>query len=140
MARDSHTRNGKPSADGFDLVVDNRKARHDFFIEETLEAGLALTGTEVKSLRAHRANLRDSYARIKNGEAFLESSEAAIGDLVVVAEFRDPIYPGLVSTGKVQRGGDKPFHAVINSENYHALETLLFTNRGKVDARLPFRL
>src|ERR1700733_2972416 len=73
MARDSHTRNGKPAADGFDLVVDNRKARHDFFIEETLEAGLALTGTEVKSLRAHRANLRDSYARIKNGEAFLES-------------------------------------------------------------------
>src|SRR5258708_18971976 len=73
MARDSHSRNGKPSADGFELVVDNRKARHDFFIEETLEAGLALTGTEVKSLRAHRANLRDSYARIKNGEAFLES-------------------------------------------------------------------
>src|ERR1700688_1369077 len=65
--------NGKPSGDGFELVVDNRKARHDFFIEETLEAGLALTGTEVKSLRAHRANLRDSYARIKNGEAFLES-------------------------------------------------------------------
>ena len=60
MARE----NGKPKGDGFDLVVDNRKARHDFFIEETLEAGLALTGTEVKSLRAHRANLRDSYARI----------------------------------------------------------------------------
>jgi SsrA-binding protein len=73
MARDTHSRNGKASGDGFDLVVDNRKARHDFFIEETLEAGLALTGTEVKSLRAHRANLRDSYARIKNGEAFLES-------------------------------------------------------------------
>ncbi len=57
--------------DGFDLIVDNRKARHDFFIEETLECGLALTGTEVKSLRGHRANLRDSYARIKNGEAYL---------------------------------------------------------------------
>src|SRR5258708_34347222 len=68
MARD----NGKPKGDGFNLAVENRKARHDFFIEETLEAGLALTGTEVKSLRAHRANLRDSYARIKNGEAFLE--------------------------------------------------------------------
>ena len=73
MARESLARNGKPAAEGFELVVDNRKARHDFFIEETLEAGLALTGTEVKSLRAHRANLRDSYARIKNGEAFLES-------------------------------------------------------------------
>ncbi len=59
-------------ADGYDLVVENRKARHDFFIEETVEAGLALTGTEVKSLRAHKANLRDSYARIKDGEAFLQ--------------------------------------------------------------------
>lgn len=54
-------------------------------------------------------------------------------DLVVVAEFRDPIYPGLVSTGKVERGGDKPFHTVINAENFHALQSLLFTNRGKVD-------
>ncbi|WP_238419502.1 site-specific DNA-methyltransferase [Gordonia sp. 'Campus'] len=56
-----------------------------------------------------------------------------VDDLVVVAEFRDPIYPGLVSTGKVERGGDKPFHTVINAENYHALQTLLFTHRGKVD-------
>jgi SsrA-binding protein len=65
----------KPNAsagnDGFDLVVDNRKARHDFFIEETYEAGLALVGTEVKALRNHKVNLRDSYTRIKNGEAFL---------------------------------------------------------------------
>jgi adenine-specific DNA-methyltransferase len=53
---------------------------------------------------------------------------------VVVAEFRDPIYPGLVSTGKVERGGDKPFHTVINAENYHALQALLYTHEGKVDA------
>lgn len=52
-------------------MADNRKARHDFFIEESLECGLALTGTEVKSLRNHRVNLRDSYARVKNGEIFL---------------------------------------------------------------------
>ncbi|QCR20277.1 site-specific DNA-methyltransferase [Agrococcus sp. SGAir0287] len=63
-----------------------------------------------------------------------ETSDALVDDLVVVAEFRDPIYPGLVSTGKVERGGDKPYHAVINAENYHALQTLLFTHRGKVDA------
>lgn len=56
-----------------------------------------------------------------------------IADLIVVAEFRDPIYPGLVSTGTVERGGDKPFHTVINSENFHALQALLFTHRGKVD-------
>ena len=62
-----------------------------------------------------------------------EIATAAVEDLVVVAEFRDPIYPGLVSTGKVERGGDKPFHTVINAENYHALQALLFTHRGKVD-------
>jgi len=63
---------GAKTDDGFELVVDNRKARHDFFIEETFEAGLALLGTEVKSLRAHRANLRDAYVRIKSGEASLQ--------------------------------------------------------------------
>src|SRR5690606_2874658 len=48
-----------------------------------------------------------------------ETQTVGIDDLVVVAEFRDTIYPGLVSTGKVQRGGDKPCHTVINGENYH---------------------
>jgi adenine-specific DNA-methyltransferase len=62
-----------------------------------------------------------------------KTETAALEDLVVVTEFRDPIYPGLVSTGKVHRGGDKPFHTVINAENFHALETLLFTHRGRVD-------
>jgi len=63
-----------------------------------------------------------------------EKKAASVDDLVVVAEFRDTIYPGLVSTGKVERGGDKPFHTVINAENYHALKALSFTHRGKVDA------
>jgi adenine-specific DNA-methyltransferase len=63
-----------------------------------------------------------------------ETQKVAVDDLVVVAEFRDTIYPGFVSTGKVERGGDKPFHTVINAENYHALKALSFTHRGKVDA------
>lgn len=62
-----------------------------------------------------------------------EAASVSVDDLIVVAEFREPIYPGLVSTGKVERGGDKPYHAVINAENYHALQLLLFTHRGKVD-------
>jgi len=53
------------------IVTDNRRARHDYFIEETFEAGIVLTGTEVKSLRNHRVNLKDSYARVENGELFL---------------------------------------------------------------------
>ncbi len=53
------------------LVAENRKARHDYIIEDTFEAGLVLVGTEVKSLRMGKANLKDSYARIKNGEVFV---------------------------------------------------------------------
>jgi len=63
-----------------------------------------------------------------------ETQTIALDDLVVVAEFRDTIYPGLVSTGKVQRGGDMPCHTVINGENYHVLKALTYTHRGKVDA------
>lgn len=53
------------------VVATNRKAWHDYHILETLEAGLVLVGTEVKSLREGRANLKDSFARIKKGEAYL---------------------------------------------------------------------
>jgi adenine-specific DNA-methyltransferase len=63
-----------------------------------------------------------------------ETQTVAVDDLVVVAESRDTIYPGLVSTGKVLRGGDKPCHTVINGENYHVLKALTYTHRGKVDA------
>ena len=62
------------------------------------------------------------------------TQSVALDDLVVVAEFRDTIYPGLVSTGKVERGGNKPFHTVINGENYHVLKALTYTHRGMVDA------
>ena len=56
---------------GIKLIAQNKKAYHDYHIEETLEAGIALTGTEVKSLRAGRVNLRDSYAAVEKGELFL---------------------------------------------------------------------
>ena len=52
-------------------VATNRKALHDYFIEDRFEAGIALQGSEVKSIRSGKANLRDSYVRIKNGELWL---------------------------------------------------------------------
>ncbi len=55
------------------ILVDNRKAWHDYEILETVEAGLVLTGTEIKSLRAGRGNLRDSYARVDNGEIWVHN-------------------------------------------------------------------
>jgi len=62
-----------------------------------------------------------------------EQVEAPTGELVVIREFGDPIYPGLKPVGRIDRGGDKPFHTVINAENYHALETLLYAYEGKID-------
>jgi adenine-specific DNA-methyltransferase len=80
---------------------------------------------------------KEDGERWANVEALDESDQGLsvlVDNLVVIAEFRDPIYPGLVSTGRVERGGDKPFHTVINAENFHALQALLFTHRGNVDA------
>lgn len=68
------------------------------------------------------------------GAAEAQTQTVVLDDLAVVAEFRDTIYPGVVSTGKVRRGGDKPYHTVINGENYHVLKALTYTHRGKVDA------
>lgn len=59
------------SKEGIKSVAQNRKARHDYFIEQTLEAGIVLSGTEVKSIRLGKVNLKDSYVEIKNGEAIL---------------------------------------------------------------------
>ena len=56
---------------GVKIAAQNRKAFHDYYIDERFEAGVALSGTEVKSLRAGKINLRDSYCQVKDGEMFL---------------------------------------------------------------------
>ena len=58
---------------GVKVLASNRKARHDFFIEDTIEAGIVLTGTEVKSIRQGKLNLKDSYASVDNGEIYLNN-------------------------------------------------------------------
>lgn len=57
--------------DEMKVIAENRKARHDYHIDEVLEAGLVLQGTEVKSIRGRRVNLKDSFARVENNEVFL---------------------------------------------------------------------
>jgi SsrA-binding protein len=65
---------------GEKLITDNRKARHDYHLLERVEAGLVLTGTEVKSLRAGRATLGQAYADVRDGEAWLHGAEIATYD------------------------------------------------------------
>jgi SsrA-binding protein len=60
-----------------ETIAVNRKARHEYAIEDTLEAGIVLTGTEIKSVRAGKVNLQDAYARIERGEAWLVGAHIA---------------------------------------------------------------
>ncbi len=60
------------------IVSQNKKAYHDYFIDDTYEAGIELKGTEIKSIRKGSVNLKDSYIRIKNGEAFIEGMHVAV--------------------------------------------------------------
>ena len=75
MKKDS--KGGKASSDGKKIVALNRRARHEYDIEDTFEAGLVLTGTEIKSIRAGKVQLADSHARINEGEAWLHGMHIA---------------------------------------------------------------
>jgi adenine-specific DNA-methyltransferase len=80
----------------------------------------------------HVAQITDNKARLLKVESG-ELRDASLSDLVAVARFDQNIYCGLRETGRVERGGDKPYQIVINGENFHAVESLLFAYRGKVD-------
>lgn len=79
------------------------------------------------------AKISDSVAELVSVDAPDKTRVAALEDLVAVAEYDEPIYAGLHETERVERGGDRPYQVVINGENYHALESLLFCYAGKVD-------
>jgi len=74
------------------VVADNRKARHDYFIEDTYEAGMVLTGTEIKSIREGRVQLKDSYISIRHGEAWIKGMHVSpykVGNIFNVDPERD---------------------------------------------------
>lgn len=66
-----------PQKKGTKLITENRKARHNYEIEDSIEAGIALAGTEVKSCRTGKVNLTDAYALVENGEAWLHGAHIA---------------------------------------------------------------
>ena len=68
----------KPQGDGIKLISDNKKARFDFIIVETMEAGIVLVGSEVKSLRNGQCNLKDSYIAFRGHEAFLQNAHISV--------------------------------------------------------------
>ena len=65
---------------GIKIIATNKKAYHDYYIEETYEAGIVLQGTEVKSIRAGKVNLKESFCRIKEGEVYINNMNIAVYD------------------------------------------------------------
>ena len=81
MAKHSTARNEAKSSPGnapIKVITVNRQAYHDYFVESTVEAGISLVGTEIKSIREGKVNLRGSYAIVRNGEIWLENAHIAV--------------------------------------------------------------
>jgi SsrA-binding protein len=117
---------------GIKLIAQNRKARHDYFIEETIEAGIALTGTEVKSCRAGKANLSDAYAAFKDGEFWLLQCHIAPyshGNRMN----HDPMRPRklLLHRKEIER-----LHAKVAQEGRTLIPTRLYFKEGLVKVEL----
>ncbi len=87
----SNQRSGRNSGGG--PTIENRKARHDYFIEETIEAGIALVGSEIKSVRAGRTSFSESYVRIEDGEAWLLNAHISTWPQAGTHFNHDPLRP-----------------------------------------------
>jgi SsrA-binding protein len=110
------------------IVAENRKARHQYFIEDQYEAGMVLVGTEVKSLRVGRANLKDSYARIVKGEVFVYQMH--IGKYpFAYYDNHDPLRPRklLLHNFEIRRLVGK-----INERGYSLIPLRVYFKAGKV--------
>ena len=118
----------KKSDDGGSTIILNKKARHDYFIEEKHEAGIALEGWEVKSLRAGKVQIRDAYILLKDGEAFLFG--ALITPLPTASTH---IHPDAQRTRKLllhRRELDKLIGAV-ERKGYALIATAMYWKRGR---------
>ena len=122
-------------------LAENRKARHDYFVEETIEAGIALVGTEVKSIRAGKCNLKDCYADVRNGEVFIHIEN---GEMIIYGMHISPYEQGnifnvdplrerklLLHKEQISR-----FNGLIAREGYTLIPLSLYLKEGKVKVAL----
>ena len=114
-------------------IATNRQARHDYFIEETFEAGLALTGTEIKSIRAGRLNLRDAYARVENGEAWLLGMHVSPYDQAGGYFQHDPLRPRKLL---LHRRQIDYLHGQLGQRGLTLVPLRLYLKRGKAKVEL----
>ena len=109
-------------------IAENRKARYDFFIEDEYEAGLVLLGTEVKSLRMGRANLKDAYARIKDGEVYVYQLHIGAYPFAYYGN-HDPLRPRKLLLHKREI---KRLYRKVNEKGHTLVPLRLYFKNGRV--------
>jgi SsrA-binding protein len=132
--RPAATDGRKPRADTAPkVIVENRQARHDYFIEDQFEAGLALEGWEVKALRDGRANLKESYAVFRNGEAWLVRCH-----VMPLASASTHVEPNPVRDRKLllQRRELDRLAGAVDRQGYTVVPLSLYWSRGRAKLRL----
>jgi SsrA-binding protein len=122
----------KAADDNTRLIAANRKAFHDFFVEDKLEAGIALVGTEVKSAREGRVNLRDSYAEVREGEVYLVGAHISPYEQGNLAN-HEPLRPRklLLHVREIARLQQK-----INERGYTLVPTRMYFRGSRVKVEI----
>lgn len=122
----------KNKQDEIKVIATNRKAYHDYFIEETIEAGIELKGTEVKSVRLGHVNLKDSFAQVENGEVFLYNmhiSPYEKGNIFNVDPMRDRKL--LLHKYEINR-----LAGYVQQKGYTLIPLKVYLKRGKIKVEL----
>ena len=114
------------------IIAENRKARHDYTIEDEYEAGLVLLGTEVKSLRQGRVNLKDSYARIKDGEVYVYQIHIGPYPFAYYGN-HDPLRPRKLLLHKREI---KRLYGKVNEKGHTLVPLRIYFKDGKVKLTL----
>src|SRR5437879_672662 len=127
------TRTGSESdAERTIVLADNRKARYDYHIEDTLEAGIALQGTEIKALRAGHVNLRDGYARVDKGEVWLRNVHIAPW-ANAATENHDPLRPRKLLLHRDQIG---QLAGAVSQKGYTLVPLRVYLKNGRAKVQL----
>ena len=121
-----------PRESGEKLITVNRKARHDYFIDETVEAGLVLVGTEVKSLREVRVNLRDAYAELRRDELYLVNAHISVYEQGNIWN-HEPLRPRklLLHRREIER-----LNASVREKGLTVVPTRLYFKDGRVKVEI----
>ena len=117
---------------GIKPLVQNRRARHDYFVEETYECGMELKGTEVKSIRQGRANLKESYARVRDGEVFVDGMHISPYEQGSIFN-TDPLRPKRLLLHKSEI---RKLHGQVSRQGYTLIPLQIYLKDGRVKLEL----